>query len=188
MTFRETPLAGAFLIELERHPDERGFFARTFDPEELAAHGLSTRIVQMSMARNTAAGTVRGMHFQFPPFAEVKLVRCTRGAVLDVIVDLRPESPTFGRHYGVELDAEAGATLYIPERFAHGYQTLSDDADVNYAMTAPYAPDAAAGLRHDDPALGISWPLPVTAISERDTVWPLFDEARAELVRRLDPS
>jgi dTDP-4-dehydrorhamnose 3,5-epimerase len=182
---RETSLRGACLLELERHVDERGFFARTFDPDELAAHGLATQIAQMSMARNTAAGTVRGMHFQFPPHAEVKFVRCTRGAVHDVIVDLRPESPTFGRSYAVELDADTGATLYVPERFAHGYQTLTDDADVTYAMTAAYAPDAAAGLRHDDPALGIAWPLPVSRISERDTGWPLLEECRAELTQRL---
>jgi dTDP-4-dehydrorhamnose 3,5-epimerase len=182
---RETTLAGAFLIELERHVDERGFFARTFDPDELAAHGLATQIVQMSMARNTSVGTVRGMHFQFPPHAEVKFVRCTRGAVHDVIVDLRPESPTFGRSYAVDLDADAGATLYVPERFAHGYQTLTDGADVTYAMTAHYAPEAAAGLRYNDPALGIAWPLRVSCISERDVRWPLLEECRADLTRRL---
>ena len=185
MIVRETTLPGAFLLELERHVDERGFFARTFDPDELAAHGLATQIVQMSMARNTSVGTVRGMHFQFPPFAEVKFVRCTRGAVHDVIVDLRPESPTFAQSYAVDLDADTGATLYVPERFAHGYQTLTDDADVTYAMTAQYAPDEAAGLRHDDPALGIGWPLPVSCISERDRGWPLLEECRTELTQRL---
>jgi dTDP-4-dehydrorhamnose 3,5-epimerase len=184
MIFREATLAGAFLIELEQHVDERGFFARTFDPEELAAHGLAAQIVQMSMAHNTSAGTVRGMHFQYPPYAEVKFVRCTRGAVHDVIVDLRPESPTFAQSYAVDLDADTGATLYVPERFAHGYQTLTDETDVTYAMTAPYAPEAAAGLRHDDPELGIAWPLAVSCISERDRGWPLLEETRAKLTRR----
>jgi len=185
LIFHETTLAGAFLVELERHLDERGFFARTFDPEEFAAVGLTTEIVQMSIARNTSAATIRGLHFQYPPFAEVKLVRCTRGAVHDVIVDLRPESSTFGQCYAVDLDEDIGATLCVPERFAHGYQTLTDEAEVTYAMTAPYAPDAAAGLRYDDPALGIRWPLPVTRISERDMSWPLLATTTAELAERL---
>jgi dTDP-4-dehydrorhamnose 3,5-epimerase len=183
--FRETDLRGAFLVEPERHEDERGFFARTFAREEFEAHGLDPEVVQASIAWNTTPGTVRGMHFQLPPHAEVKLVRCTRGAIHDVIVDLRPESSTFGRSFGARLDDTRRSALYVPERFAHGYQVLVGETEVAYQMNRAYAPDAAAGLRFDDPALGLVWPLPVTVVSTRDRQWPSFDEVRDELREAL---
>jgi dTDP-4-dehydrorhamnose 3,5-epimerase len=172
MRFVPTPLDGAFVVELERHEDERGFFARTWAEEELAAHGLAARIVQCSISRNTHAGTVRGMHFQTHPHWEVKLVRCTAGAVYDVIVDLRRDSPTHARWFAAELDAERGNALYIPKGLAHGFQTLADGAEVLYMMGDPYVPGAATGVRYDDPAFGIEWPLPVRTINERDRTWP----------------
>jgi dTDP-4-dehydrorhamnose 3,5-epimerase len=185
MIFRPTPLDGAFLIEPERHVDERGFFARTFGKDAFAEAGLASEIVEESIAWNEHAGTVRGLHFQFPPFAEVKLVRCTRGAVHDVIVDLRPESTTFGTWFAARLDAVARVALYVPERFAHGYQVLVDDSEVSYAMTARYAPDAAAGVRFDDPGLAIDWPLPIGTVSRRDRALPRLDEARDHLLRAM---
>jgi dTDP-4-dehydrorhamnose 3,5-epimerase len=178
--FTETRLAGAFTIDVEPHEDERGFFARVWDGEELAAHGLDARVSQSSIAYNRVAGTLRGLHFQLPPSAETKLVRCTRGAIWDVIVDLRPGSPTFLDWIGVELSAENRRTLYVPEQFAHGYQTLVDGSEVWYQMSAPYAPDAARGLRWDDTKLGIDWPhVERRVISERDLAWPDVDEALA---------
>ena len=180
MIFTETRLAGAFTIDVELHEDERGFFARVWDGEELTAHGLETRVVQSSIAYNRVAGTLRGLHFQLPPFAETKLVRCTRGAIWDVIVDLRPGSPTFLEWVAVELTEENRRTLYVPEQFAHGYQTLSDASEVWYQMSAPYAPQAARGLRWDDPKLAIDWPpADRRVISERDLAWPDVDEALA---------
>jgi len=183
--FEETELAGAFLIEPEPRRDERGFFARTFAREEFAAHGLATDVVHASIAWNAAAGTVRGLHFQRPPHAEAKLVRCTHGAVFDVIVDLRPESPTYLRSFGVRLDAESRRALYVPERFAHGYQALLDATEVAYQMNVAYHPGSQGGLRHDDPALALSWPLPVTLVSERDRAWPLLAQAEPELRRAM---
>jgi dTDP-4-dehydrorhamnose 3,5-epimerase len=183
--FRETALPGAFVIELERHVDDRGFFARTFARDELEAAGLATELVQASISWNAAAGTVRGLHFQYPPFAEAKIVRCTRGAVHDVIVDLRPESPTFAHTLAVELDDSERRALYVPERFAHGYQVLVDDCEVSYAMSAAYAPYAAAGLPFDDDDLGIAWPLPIGMTSDRDRAWPALAVARDELTRRM---
>jgi dTDP-4-dehydrorhamnose 3,5-epimerase len=174
--FTETRLRGAFTIDVEPHEDERGFFARVWDGEELEAHGLETRVVQSSIAYNHVAGTLRGLHFQAAPFAETKLVRCTRGAIWDVIVDLRRESPTFLEWVAVELTAENRRTLYVPEQFAHGYQTLADETEVWYQMSERYAPDAARGLRWDDPRLGIDWPpTEKRVISARDRSWPDFD-------------
>jgi dTDP-4-dehydrorhamnose 3,5-epimerase len=171
--FAETRLQGAFTIDPELIQDERGFFARIWDGEELARRGLVSRATQSSIAYNRAAGTLRGLHFQHPPFAETKLVRCARGAIYDVIVDLRPDSATFLEWVAVELTAENRRTLYVPEQFAHGYQTLSDDTEVWYQMSAPYAPDAAGGLRWDDPRLAIEWPTAERrVISERDRGWP----------------
>jgi dTDP-4-dehydrorhamnose 3,5-epimerase len=178
--FTETRLAGAFTIDVELHEDERGFFARVWDGEELAEHGLDARVVQSSIAYNRVAGTLRGLHFQVPPFAETKLVRCTRGAIWDAIVDLRPGSPTFLEWVAVELTEENRRTLYVPDQFAHGYQTLVDASEVWYQMSAPYAPGAARGLRWDDPKLGIEWPAAERrVISERDLAWPDVDEALA---------
>lgn len=185
MIFHETNLSGAWVIELERHVDDRGFFARTFDRDEFASAGLAAELVQTSIAWNATAGTIRGLHFQYPPFAEAKLVRCTRGAVRDAIVDLRPESSTFLRSVSVRLDDSERRALYVPERFAHGYQTLVDDCEVSYAMTSAYAPQAAGGLPFDDPELAISWPLPIGAISERDRSWPALSEVRGRLIAAM---
>jgi dTDP-4-dehydrorhamnose 3,5-epimerase len=178
--FTETRLAGAFVVDLEPHEDERGFFARVWDGEEFAARGLDAHVSQSSIAYNHLAGTLRGLHFQVVPFAETKLVRCTRGAIWDVVVDLRHDSPTFLEWAGVELSADNRRTLYVPEEFAHGYQTLVDASEVWYQMSAPYAPEAARGLRWDDPKLAIDWP-PVErrVISERDLAWPDVDRALA---------
>lgn len=185
MTFDETDLAGAFVIELDLHADERGFFARTFARETFEERGLVSDVVHSSIAWNTVAGTIRGMHFQFPPHAEVKLVRCTRGAILDVIVDLRPESPTFLRSYAVRLDEENRRTLYVPQRFAHGYQVLQDRSEVAYQMSAAYHPEAQGGLPHDDPGLAIDWPLPVSVISSRDRAWPPLERIEPDLRRAM---
>ena len=185
MIFEETRLEGAFVIELDRRTDERGYFARAFCRREFEAHGLNTEIVQSNVAYNRDRGTLRGMHFQFPPAAETKLVRCTRGAILDIIVDLRPESPTYLQHVAVELTADSGRALYVPERFAHGYQVLVDGTETSYQVGEFYTPEAEGGLRHDDPRLGLEWPLPVTMVSEKDRLWALLDEVEGELRRRM---
>jgi dTDP-4-dehydrorhamnose 3,5-epimerase len=176
MIFRELPLAGAFVLEPERLEDERGFFARTFCREELEEHGLDPTVAQCSLSFNRRRGTLRGMHYQAPPAEEAKLVRCVRGAIHDVIVDLRAGSPTFLRHAAARLDADNRLALYVPPGFAHGFQTLADDTELYYQMSAPYAPEHARGFRHDDPELGIAWPLPVAVISERDRGLPPFAE------------
>jgi dTDP-4-dehydrorhamnose 3,5-epimerase len=175
MQFTETALAGAFVIDLERREDERGFFARAWCEEEFAAHGLDTRVSQCNVSFNERRGTLRGLHYQVPPHAEVKVVRCTRGAVYDVIVDLRPDSGTYTRWIGVELTAENRRQLYVPEGFAHGYLTLEDGTETYYQVSAPYAPDAERGARWDDPAFGIEWPdAGELLISEKDRGWPDF--------------
>lgn len=185
MIFTETILKGAFIIDLERREDNRGFFARAFCQHEFEAHGLKPVIAQANLASNRKTGTVRGMHFQYPPAAETKLVRCTRGAILDIIVDLRPESPTYLQHIAVDLDAENQRALYVPERFAHGYQALEDNTDTSYQVGQFYTPAADGGLRYDDPRLGLTWPLPVAAISDKDRIWPLLDQVEAEVKRRM---
>jgi dTDP-4-dehydrorhamnose 3,5-epimerase len=178
--FTETRLAGAFTIDVGPHEDERGFFARIWDGDEFAARGLDARVSQASIAYNHVAGTLRGLHFQVPPFAETKLVRCTRGAIWDVVVDLRPGSSTFLDWIAVDLTADNRRTLYVPAEFAHGYQTLTDGSEVWYQMSVPYAPDAARGLRWNDPKLGIEWPgVERRVISERDLAWPDVDEVLA---------
>ncbi len=174
MRFHLTTLSGAWLIDLQPIPDERGSFMRTFCEREFAAYNLETNFVQHSTSFSARRGTVRGMHFQRPPHEETKLVRCTGGRIWDVILDLRPSSPTFRRWEGLELSAEARNQLYIPKGFAHGFQTLSDDAEVHYLISTEYAPAAAAGVRHDDPAFPIDWPLPVAVISDKDRSWPDF--------------
>ena len=176
MNFVPTGLAGAWQIEPERIADERGFFARTYSHEEFAKRGLEPAIAQCSVSYNRAKGTLRGLHFQLPPHEEVKLVRCTRGAIWDVIVDLRPESPTFRQHIAVVLSAEGGNQLYIPRGFAHGFQTLTDEAEVFYQISAAYAPESARGYRYDDRAFDIPWPEPPAVISERDRSLPLFGD------------
>jgi dTDP-4-dehydrorhamnose 3,5-epimerase len=171
----ETPLDGCVLIELEPHVDDRGFFARTWCAREFAKAGLPDRLVQCSISRNSAAGTTRGLHFQAPPSREGKIVRCARGALVDVVVDIRSESPTFLQHLSIELDEHSGRGIYVAPGLAHGFQTQRDDTDVLYHMTDYFAPELAAGLRWDDPALGIRWPGTPTNISERDAGYPDLD-------------
>lgn len=178
MIVAETRLAGAYTIDLEPIADERGFFARQWCEQELADAGLTTAVSQASVAYNHLPGTLRGMHWQVAPHAEVKLVRCVRGAVHDVIVDLRPESSTFAEWIAVELTEDNRRTLYVPEGFAHGYLTLEDGSEVWYQMSAPYAPDAARGFRYDDARFGIAWPAAgELVVSDRDLAWPPFTEA-----------
>ena len=174
MRFVETDVEGAFLIEPERRVDERGFFARMFCETELAGRGLAAAISQVNTGFSTRAGTLRGMHYQEPPHAEVKIMRCLRGAAYDVVVDLRPGSRTFRRWCGVELSAANGRLLYAPEGTAHGYLTLTDDTELMYMTSRPYAPQAARGVRFDDPAFAIRWPAPVRVISKADNAWPVF--------------
>ena len=185
MLFAETRLAGAFVIDLERREDDRGFFARTFCQNEFAEHGLEPVIAQSNVAYNRFKGTLRGMHFQFPPAAETKLVRCTRGSIVDIIVDLRPESPTYLGHVSVELTADNHRALYVPERFAHGYQVLEDDTETTYQVGEFYTPAAEGGLRFDDPHLNLEWPLPVREISDKDRTWALLAGVEDEVRRRM---
>ena len=185
MIFTETKLKGAFVIDIERHEDSRGFFARAFCQHEFEAHGLKPIIAQSNLAFNLKKGTLRGMHFQFPPVAETKYVRCTRGAILDIIVDLRPESPTYLQHVAVELSEDNSRGLYVPERFAHGYQALRDNTETSYQVGEFYTPGSEGGLLHDDPRLPLRWPLPITVVSEKDRGWKTFDEQEAELKRRM---
>ena len=177
MVFTETGLSGAFIVDVERHIDERGFFARSWCNREFDQRGLNPSVVQCNVSGNKVKGTLRGMHYQVAPHAEVKLVRCTKGAIYDVIVDLRASSPTFLRHVGVELTADNHRALYIPEGFAHGFMTLQDDSEVFYQMSALYEPSAARGVRWNDPIFGIAWPLPVSVISTRDREYPDFKPA-----------
>jgi len=183
--FTETELRGAFVIDLERREDSRGYFARAFCQHELADHGLKPVIAQANVAFNNVAGTLRGMHFQYPPKAETKIVRCTRGEILDIIVDLRPESPTYLQSVAVELNEENGRALYVPERFAHGYQTLVDRTETSYQVGEFYAPETEGGLAYDDPRLGLEWPLPVASISEKDAQLEALDVVEPELRRRM---
>ncbi|HEY5286821.1 MAG TPA: dTDP-4-dehydrorhamnose 3,5-epimerase [Solirubrobacteraceae bacterium] len=175
MRFHETPLRDVWLIEPERISDERGWFARTFDREEFIARGMSCEVVQCNASHNAKRNTLRGMHYQADPYGESKLVRCVRGAIFDVALDLRQDSPSFRAWHGVELSAENGHALYIPAGFAHGFQTLQNDSDVLYQMGNPYVPEAARGVRFDDPAFAIDWPEPrEPVVSERDAGYPDF--------------
>lgn len=174
MIFKPTELPGAFVIELERHEDARGYFARTFCEAEFAAHGLETRVAQCSVSFNRRKGTLRGMHYQVPPFEEVKLVRCCRGAIFDVIIDLRRDSPAFKKHFAVQLDERSGKMLYVPAGMAHGFQTLEDDTEVFYQMSQSYSAQHSRGVRWDDPVFGISWPEAERTILERDRRYPDF--------------
>jgi len=176
--FSPTPLAGAWLVDLDRREDARGFFARTWCRQEFEAQGLDTRLVQCSMSRNLRRGTLRGMHWQAAPHEEVKLVRCSRGAIWDVIIDLRPGSPTHARHFAVELTAESGRALYIPAGCAHGFVTLVDDSDVVYQMSEYYEPAAGRGVRWNDPAFGIAWPVTNPILHERDAHYPDYVPGR----------
>ena len=174
MEFVETKLKGAFLVTMKRIEDDRGFFARGWCRREFSAHALNPNMVQLNVGFSPRKGTLRGLHYQQVPDQEAKFIRCTRGAIYDVIVDLRPGSPTKGEWFGAELSAVNTLMLYVPEGFAHGYQTLTDDAEMYYLTSAYYAPASARGLRYDDPAIAISWPLPVTVVSEADRTWPLY--------------
>jgi dTDP-4-dehydrorhamnose 3,5-epimerase len=186
MIFTETELCGAFIIDLEPREDARGFFAREFCQKEFEAHGLRSVIAQANLALNAKAGTVRGMHFQYPPAAETKLVRCVRGAILDIIVDLRPESPTYLQYIEVELSEDNWRALYVPERFAHGYQALKDNTVTSYHVGEFYTPNAEGGLLHDDPALGLTWPMPISVVSEKDRAFPQYGRIEHELRRRMN--
>lgn len=177
MIFNETTLKDAWLIDLQPRGDDRGMFARTFCRDEFAAHGMETVYVQQNMSVSALKGTLRGMHFQRQPDAEVKVIRCVRGSILDVIVDMRPDSPSYLKHEGFELSAKNRRELYVPRGFAHGFMTLEDDVEVTYLVSAVYTPAAEGGLRYNDPKLGISWPLEVTTISDKDQVWPLLTDA-----------
>jgi dTDP-4-dehydrorhamnose 3,5-epimerase len=172
--FTTTPVQGVTVVEVDRIVDDRGFFGRVWCREEFAGHGLDVDWAQANVGRSTRAGTLRGMHLQRDPHAEAKLVRCTKGAVYDVALDLRPGSPSFLHWTGVTLGADEHTMLFIPEGCAHGYQTLADDSEIVYLTSAPYAREAATGVRHDDPAFGIRWPREVAVISEQDAGWPLW--------------
>jgi dTDP-4-dehydrorhamnose 3,5-epimerase len=173
MRFSETKLSGAFVIELDLIEDERGFFACSWKPFEFEKHGLNPRLVACDISYNKLRGTIRGMHFQLPPHEEAKLVRCTKGAIFDVALDLRSDSPTRYQWVAHELSGENHRMLYVPEGFAHGYQTLTDDAEIFYQMSEDYHPESAGGVRWSDPLFGIEWPLPLALIAERDATYPL---------------
>jgi dTDP-4-dehydrorhamnose 3,5-epimerase len=185
MIFTETKLQGAFIIDVERREDTRGFFARAFCQKEFEAHGLKATIAQANIASNRKKGTLRGMHFQFPPAAETKLVRCTRGAILDIIIDLRPESPTYLQNISVELTEDNHRALYVPERFAHGYQALRDNTDTSYQVGEFYTPSSESGLLYNDSRLGLKWPLPIEVISEKDMKFLPLDQIEPELKKRM---
>ena len=174
MIFTQTPLSGAYVIDPERLEDERGFFARTWCRREFEAHGLNPELAQCNISYNRCKGTLRGMHYQVAPHAEARLVRCTSGAVHDVIVDLRPQSATFKRWFAIELTADSRRMLYIPEGVAHGFLTLRDDTEVFYQMSEFYAPECARGVRWNDPAFGVEWPDEIQIMSERDRSFPDF--------------
>jgi len=177
MIFTETKLPGAYCIEPERREDHRGFFARVWCQDEFARHGLNPNAAQLNVGFTLTEGGIRGMHFQIAPHQEVKIVRCTQGALFDVIVDLRSDSPTYRQWVGVDLTAANRRMLYVPEGCAHGYQTLRDDTEMCYLTSAPYAPASARGVRYDDPAFKIEWPLPMTGISDADRAWPDWADA-----------
>ncbi|WP_369132382.1 dTDP-4-dehydrorhamnose 3,5-epimerase [Modestobacter sp. I12A-02662] len=172
-----TPLGvdGVHLVEMEPFSDERGFFARSFDTAEFEQHGMRPEVAQCNVSFNHRAGTLRGLHLSLPGHPEAKFIRCTRGAIVDVAVDVRPDSPTYLQHVAVELTAENRTALYLPPHLAHAYQTLTDDTEVLYMVSVPYAPGAEMGFRYDDPAFGVEWPLPVSVISDKDAAWAPFD-------------
>ena len=174
MRFTETAIRGAFIVDLEPHADDRGFFSRAFCAREFAEHGMTTTISQVNTSFNHRRGTLRGLHYQDEPAPEAKLVRCVSGAIFDVLVDMRPGSPTYLQHVSVELTAANRRQLFIPELCAAGYQTLADDTEVTYQVSEFYTPETERGMRYDDPVLGIDWPLPVSAISTKDAAWPLL--------------
>lgn len=175
MLITATPLKDAFVVELEIREDDRGGFARTFCAKEFEEHGMKPTVAQCNMSYNFKKGTLRGMHYQLQPAAETKLVRCTKGAIYDVIIDMRPGSPTYKQHFGIELTEDNRKALYVPEMFAHGYLALTDGAEVVYQVGEFYSPGYERGIRYDDPEFGIEWPIPITVISEKDSKWPPFE-------------
>jgi dTDP-4-dehydrorhamnose 3,5-epimerase len=181
MNFAELSLPGAYVIDLEPIGDERGFFARMLCQEEFGKHGLDMKIVQANVSYSAERGTLRGLHYQIPPHGENKLIRCVRGAVFDVMVDLRPDSPTYLAWEGVELSAQNRRMAYVPEGFAHGFLTLTDDCEVLYPVTAAYAPSAERGLRYDDPSIDIEWPATVRVVSKKDQSWPLLSTTTSSM-------
>ncbi|MBU6230260.1 MAG: dTDP-4-dehydrorhamnose 3,5-epimerase [Cyanobacteria bacterium REEB459] len=174
MIFTETPLAGAYLVDIDKKADNRGFFTRIFCSQEFSQLGINPQAAQLNLCHTDIQGTVRGLHYQVPPALETKLLRCVRGAIYDVIVDMRPDSPTYGQHYGVELSADNYRALYVPAMFANGYQALTAHAEIIYVVSQAYTPGCEQGLRYDDPYLKIDWPLPVSLVSEKDRGWPDF--------------
>ena len=178
MTFTPATIYGSYVIDLDPHYDSRGFFARTFCANTFAEHGLKLQVAQCNLTFNRRRGTLRGLHFQLPPMTEAKLLRCTSGAIYEVIVDMRPHSPTFLAHAGVELTSSNRRLLYVPEMCAAGYQALTDEAEAAYHVSEAYAPQLERGLRFDDPQFKIAWPLPITELSEKDRSWPRFDLVR----------
>ena len=172
MIVRETTLKGAFVIEMEKFEDKRGFFARAWSRKEVEANGLISRVAETNISFSKRRGTLRGMHYQVAPYEQVKLVRCTAGAIYDVIIDMRLGSPTYRNWTGVELTAENYRMLYVPEHFAHGFQTLEDDTEVTYQVSQFYSPESERGVRYDDPVFQVEWPRPVEVISEKDIAWP----------------
>lgn len=179
MKFRETNLKGSFLIDLEKKADDRGFFARYYCKNEFARHGLNTQWVQINNSLSKQKGTLRGLHFQYPPYAEVKLIRCLKGAIWDVIVDIRSGSPTYGEWYGAELNEENRTMMYAPKGFAHGFVSLSIHSEILYMVSSPYAPQAEGTLRWDDPFHGIEWPMIPEIISDKDKVAPDWDNDKS---------
>jgi len=177
LKYTRTDVDGVTVVDIEPHNDERGFFARSFCADEFAKHGLDSTVAQVNFAYNHARGTLRGMRRQVPPFAEAKLVRCTRGAIFAVALEVRPGFATFGRQVTVELTAENRRALFLPPYVAHGFQTLADDTEVMYQVSGPYEPKGEQGFRWDDPEFNISWPLPITVISDKDAGWPLIADA-----------
>lgn len=175
MFFVETKLMGAFIVELDKKDDDRGFFARAYCAREFEQHGLRPQVVQANMSYNHKRGTVRGMHYQVPPASEPKFIRCIRGAIWDVIIDMRPGSPTYLQHIGVELSADNRRAIYVPDMFAHGNQALTDGAELLYLVGEFYTPGCERGVRYDDPEISIEWPIPVTVISDKDASWPLLE-------------
>ncbi len=190
MKFTSTSIPGAVVVDVDQLADDRGFFARSFCRDEFMEAGLEPAVAQCNVSYNRVAGTLRGLHFQTADAPEAKLVRCTRGAILDVIVDLRPDSATLGRHISVEITAENHRALFIPPLFAHAYQTLEDDTEVLYQVSQPYTPNTERGLRYDDPVLGISWPSDPSMISDKDREWPPLGDRTmlVELAQRAGAS
>lgn len=174
MKFTETRLKDAFIIDLDKFEDDRGFFARSWCKKEIDEHGLNSNVVQVNVSNNRKKGTLRGMHYQVSPYEETKLIRCTKGALYDVIIDLRPDSETYKQWIGVELTAGNYKSLYVPEGFGHGFQTLEDDTEATYQVTEFYTPGAEAGIRYNDPQFAIDWPMEIAVISDKDRNWPDF--------------